>query len=89
MIIYYTTLFNKYYYTYLFSQKFVHMSHCDILKTFQHHVENYVEKMPLLKNSSRNELFNIYLYSVYYITCLICISWLIQINNNMRYKDIK
>ena len=56
MIIYYTILFNKYYYTYLFSKKFVHMSRCDILKTFEHHVENYVEKLlKLLKTKKSNK----------------------------------
>ena len=43
VIIYYTFLFNKYYYTYLFSQKFVHMSrldisHLDILITVVHKI---------------------------------------------------
>ena len=58
-IIYYTILFNKYYYTYLFSQKFVHMLRRDILKTFQHDVENYVEKLlKLLKIKNQTKLFN-------------------------------
>ena len=65
--IYYTFLFNKYYYTYLFSQKFGCMSRCDILKTFQHHVENYVEKMlKLLKTKIKQNCLTKHKSIIYY-----------------------